>query len=165
MWSWCTDLFLSQGLWWAYNSQGNQYHLCKATTGWKIPAEAQKIIWEHQEGIPKSACSCNCKWNISSFSSFITYYSLQGPWDQERFEQLVMEWVIACDQPFEEVQHPEFFAMMNYMHHSGTSLEIPKHNGIKWHLIKMGNEIIDSVHKMFLVWTYTFLLYTILTME
>jgi len=81
----------------------------------------------------------------------MTYYSLQGPWDQERFEQLIMEWVIVCDQPFEEVQWPELVTIMNYMHHSSTSLKILKHDGIKWHLMKMGDETIDSVCKMFLV--------------
>ena len=82
----------------------------------------------------------------------------QGPWDQEIFEQLVMEWVIACDQPFEEVQRPEFIAMMNYTHHSGTSLKIPKRDGIKRRLMKMGDDTIESVRKMFLVWTHIYLL-------
>lgn len=27
----------------------------------------------------------------------LTYHLLQGPWDQEKFEQLIMEWVIACN--------------------------------------------------------------------
>jgi hypothetical protein len=62
-----------------------------------------------------------------------------------------MEWVIACDQPFEEVERPEFIAMMNYVHHTGTSLKIPKCNGIKLHLIKMGDNTIKDVHNMFLV--------------
>ncbi|KAK0229620.1 hypothetical protein EDD85DRAFT_733696, partial [Armillaria nabsnona] len=26
-----------------------------------------------------------------------------GEWDQEKFETLLAEWIIACDQPFEEV--------------------------------------------------------------
>ncbi|KAF8988020.1 hypothetical protein BDQ17DRAFT_1435252 [Cyathus striatus] len=32
----------------------------------------------------------------------------KGPWDQEQFEQLLASWVITCDQPFEEVEQPEF---------------------------------------------------------
>jgi hypothetical protein len=62
-----------------------------------------------------------------------------------------MEWVIACDQPFEEVERPEFVAMMKYTHHTGTSLKIPKHDGIKWCLMKMGDDTIQNVHKMFSV--------------
>jgi hypothetical protein len=46
-----------------------------------------------------------------------------------------MEWVIACDQPFEEVERPEFVAMMKYTHHTGTSLKIPKRDGIKRRLM------------------------------
>ena len=41
--------------------------------------------------------------------------SSQLPWDQERkFEQLLIEWVVACDQPFDEVEKPEFISMMEY---------------------------------------------------
>ena len=65
-----------------------------------------------------------------------------------------MEWVIACDQPFEEVQRPEFIAMMNYTHHSGTLLKIPKRNGIKRCLMKMGDDTIENVCRMFLVCSY-----------
>ena len=59
---------------------------------------------------------------------------------QEKFEQVLMEWVIACDQPFEEVERPEFVVMMNYTHHTGTPLKIPKRNGIKRRLMKMGDD-------------------------
>ena len=75
----------------------------------------------------------------------------QGPWDQEKFEQVLMEWVIACDQPFEEVERPEFIAMMNYMHHTGTPLKILKCNSIKQCLMKMGNDTIEDICNMFLV--------------
>lgn len=77
--------------------------------------------------------------------------SQQGPWDQEKFEQVVMEWIIACDQPFEEVERPEFITMMNYTHHTGTSLKIPKRDGIKRRLMKMGDDTIKDVQNMFLV--------------
>jgi hypothetical protein len=51
-----------------------------------------------------------------------------------------MEWIIACDQPFEEVERPEFITMMNLTRHNGTSLNIPGRNGIKRRLMKMGDE-------------------------
>jgi len=64
----------------------------------------------------------------------------------------MMEWVIACDQPFEEVERPEFIAMMNYTHRTaGTSLKIPKRDGIKRRLMKMGNDMVEDVRTMFLV--------------
>jgi len=62
-----------------------------------------------------------------------------------------MEWVLACDQPFEEVERPEFIAMMNYTHHTGTPLKIPKRDTIKRRLMKMGDDTIDDVRKMFSV--------------
>jgi hypothetical protein len=62
-----------------------------------------------------------------------------------------MEWVITCDQPFEEVERPEFITMMNYAHHTGTLLKIPKCNGIKLCLMKMGDDTIEDIHNMFLV--------------
>ena len=63
------------------------------------------------------------------------------------------------------VQRPEFIVMMNYMHHSRTTLKIPKCDGIKRRLVKMGDDTIDSVSKMFSVQIYISLLYSILTME
>ena len=62
-----------------------------------------------------------------------------------------MEWVIAHDQLFKEVEKPEFIAMINYTHHTGMLVKIPKRNGIKLSLIKMGDQMIEDVRKMFLV--------------
>ncbi|KAK0240409.1 hypothetical protein EDD85DRAFT_950239 [Armillaria nabsnona] len=31
-----------------------------------------------------------------------------GPWDQEKLKQLLAEWIVTCDQLFEEVDHKEF---------------------------------------------------------
>ena len=76
-----------------------------------------------------------------------------------------MEWIIACDQLFEEVERPGFAAMMNYTHHSGNTLKIPKRDGIKRRLMKMGDDTIDSVRKMFSVRIYISLLHSMLTTE
>ena len=65
-----------------------------------------------------------------------------------------MEWVIACDQPFEKVERPEYIAMMNYTRHAGTLLKILKRDGIKRCLMKMGNDSIKDVHRMFSVWSF-----------
>ena len=60
-----------------------------------------------------------------------------------------MEWIVTCDQPFEEVERPEFIAMMNYMHHNGSPVNIPGRNGIKQRLMKMGDETLVDIHRMF----------------
>jgi hypothetical protein len=75
----------------------------------------------------------------------------QGPWDQETFEQLLTEWIVACDQPFDEVEKPEFVTMMNFVRHTGSPLKIPKRDGIKRRAMKMGEEIIEGVREMFMV--------------
>jgi hypothetical protein len=63
-----------------------------------------------------------------------------------------MEWIITCDQPFDKVEKPEFTAMMSYMHHqTGSLLKIPKCDGIKWCLMKMGDDTVKEVHEMFSV--------------
>ncbi|KAF8219965.1 hypothetical protein L208DRAFT_785578 [Tricholoma matsutake] len=74
-----------------------------------------------------------------------------GPWDQEKFEQHLAEWIVACYQPFDEVEKPEFVAMMNFTHHTGSPLKIPQCNAIKQHVMKMGKETIEGVREMFSV--------------
>ncbi|KAF8987111.1 hypothetical protein BDQ17DRAFT_1435834 [Cyathus striatus] len=43
--------------------------------------------------------------------------------DQEQFERLLAGWVVTCDQPFEEVEWPEFRHLLEYIFR-GTSLKI-----------------------------------------
>jgi hypothetical protein len=50
---------------------------------------------------------------------------MQGPWDQEKFEWLLTEWIVACDQPFDEVEKEEFVKMITYAHHPQSSIHLP----------------------------------------
>ena len=54
-----------------------------------------------------------------------TQVSFQGPFDATKFGHLLTEWVVACDQPFDEVEKPEFISMVQYAHHSKTKLNLP----------------------------------------
>ena len=81
----------------------------------------------------------------------ISFINQQGPWDQEKFKQYLKEWIIACDQPFNKVEKPEFITMMNYTHQSGSPLKIPQCNTIKQRVMKMGEDTIEGVCEMFLV--------------
>ena len=83
------------------------------------------------------------------FSLFMTLK--KGPWNQEKFERLLTEWIVECDQPFEEVERPEFIAMMNAARHTYSPLKIPKREAIKWCVMKMGEETIEGVREMFSV--------------
>jgi hypothetical protein len=46
-----------------------------------------------------------------------------GDWSQEKFEDLLAKWLVACDQPFEDVEKPEFKVFVEYTHRG--SLHIP----------------------------------------
>ena len=46
-----------------------------------------------------------------------------------KFEKLLVEWIVACDQPFDEVEKPEFVLMMEY-NWDPTKFSLPKQDGI-----------------------------------
>jgi len=77
--------------------------------------------------------------------------TLQGPWDQDKFEQLLTEWVVACNQPFDEVEKPKFVNLMEYTHCARDSFKMLKRDGIKHRIMKKGDEMIEGNHEMFLV--------------
>jgi len=52
------------------------------------------------------------------------------------------------------VEKPEFITLMNFTHHTGGLLKIPQCDAIKRRVMKMGEETIEGVCKMFLVLSY-----------
>ncbi|KAK0437090.1 uncharacterized protein EV420DRAFT_1487276 [Desarmillaria tabescens] len=72
-----------------------------------------------------------------------------GAWDQKKFETLLIEWIIACDQPFEEVKCPEFRRLLEYTHHPSLSLHIPSADTIQWKIMKMRDELTKSLRVFF----------------
>ena len=62
-----------------------------------------------------------------------------------------MEWIVACDQPFDEVDKPEFQAMLNYAHHLSPNIKIPHRDAIKCCIMRMGEDNIELTRKMFKV--------------
>jgi len=85
----------------------------------------------------------SCCQNLFLFLSMV-----QEVWDQENFEQLIAEWVVACDQPFEEVDKPEFLDMLAYTHHSSPSLKIPHQDAIKCQIMRMGEDSVELMKEM-----------------
>lgn len=71
----------------------------------------------------------------------------QANWDQETFEQLLTEWMVACDQPFEEVNQLEFCRLLEYTHLQ-PSLHIPHCQSVKRCVMKMGEDTVNNVKKM-----------------
>ena len=102
-------------------------------------ARLLKSKWKHQRYIEE----------VIFYIYFLTFF--KGPWDQEKFEQLIAEWIVACDQPFDEVDKSEFRAMLNYAHHPSPNIKIPHRDAIKRRVMRMGEDNTESTRKMFKV--------------
>ncbi|SJL18443.1 uncharacterized protein ARMOST_22032 [Armillaria ostoyae] len=73
-----------------------------------------------------------------------------GEWDQEKFKRLLLEWIVACDQPFEEVERPEFWSLLIYTHHPAPEpLNIPSRTTVQRKIMKMGEDVVSSLRQMF----------------
>ncbi|KAJ7440564.1 hypothetical protein B0H11DRAFT_1669251, partial [Mycena galericulata] len=44
----------------------------------------------------------------------------RGDFSQDVFNTLLAEYLVACDQPFDTVDKPEFIRLMEYTHHGST---------------------------------------------
>ena len=83
--------------------------------------------------------------------------TLKGGFVQEEFENLLTEWIVACDQPFDEVDKQPFCKLLQYVHRPSTkSLRIPHRTAVWTRIMKMGEDTVDSVKKMFLVGYYIY---------
>lgn len=68
-------------------------------------------------------------------------------WDQKKFETLLTEWMVVCDQPFEEVDRPEFRELLAYTHFR-PSLRIPHRGTLRNRVMKMGEDTVAGVRKL-----------------
>ena len=57
---------------------------------------------------------------------------------------------MACDQPFTEVENPEFIAAMGYGRTS-SNFTLPKKDGIRRRVMKLGEEVVEETKAMFAV--------------
>lgn len=57
--------------------------------------------------------------------------------------------MVACDQPFDEVEKPEFIAAMSYGRNGKFTL--PKRDGVRRRVMKLGDETVEQLKKMFAV--------------
>jgi hypothetical protein len=62
-----------------------------------------------------------------------------------------VEWIIACDQPFDEVEKPKFINMLQYVHCSPMNLKLPSRDGIRRRVMKLGEETVEGTQEMFKV--------------
>ncbi|KAF5374248.1 hypothetical protein D9758_004531 [Tetrapyrgos nigripes] len=68
-----------------------------------------------------------------------------------QFKDLLVKWIVACDQPFSEVEQQEFIDLMQYVHHSGGALHIPKKDAVCCKVLKLGKKTMKEMKEMFLV--------------
>ena len=58
--------------------------------------------------------------------------------------------MVACDQPFEEIEKQEFIAAMSYGRTGKFTL--PKRDGVQRQVMKLGEENVEHIKAMFAVW-------------
>ena len=66
----------------------------------------------------------------------------------ETFKRYLAEWVVACDQPFEEVERPEFRRLLEYTHMGSKPLSIPHRTALKDRIVKMGKTTVEGIQKL-----------------
>ena len=69
--------------------------------------------------------------------------------------RLVVEWQVACDQPFDEVHKPEFQHMIEYL---PPGVYIPHQDAMQHLIMKLGEETIQGIKDMIEVCIYLCLL-------
>ncbi|KAK6977279.1 Transposase-like protein [Favolaschia claudopus] len=74
----------------------------------------------------------------------------RGDFSQEVFNTLLAQYIVACDQPFDTVEKPEFIRLMEYTHHgSSLNFSIPGRTAITSRIMKMGEDTVAGTRKMF----------------
>lgn len=68
--------------------------------------------------------------------------------DMETFERHLAEWVVASDQPFEEVERPEFRCLLGYTYMGPKPLNIPHRTVLKDRIMKMGKSTVKAIQKL-----------------
>jgi hypothetical protein len=58
---------------------------------------------------------------------------------------LLIRWIVACDQPFEEVERPEFKALLQYVRGASHTLPIPSATTVKRHVMAMGRQMEEEL--------------------
>jgi hypothetical protein len=58
--------------------------------------------------------------------------------------------MVTCDQPFDEVEKPEFIAAMSYGK-SSSKFTLPKRDGVRRRVMKLGDEAVEETKAMFAV--------------
>ena len=139
--SWCSNSIWS----WNFVVDSNPWLQMRSSTH-LVKSHLSPIHWQtggahcyYQGGICEIECSSNGRLLVLPITN-----------DQSKFEWLFIKWVVTCDQPFDEVQKPEFISMMEYGQYPKT-LFLPKRDGVCQRVIKLGEETIQETKDIFAV--------------
>jgi hypothetical protein len=70
----------------------------------------------------------------------------QEPWNQQKFEELLMKFIVATDQPFTLTKEQSFRDLLQCTHHYATaSLKIPGPTTVKSRVMELGAEVIEGL--------------------
>lgn len=72
-------------------------------------------------------------------------------WDQGEFERLLVRWIVATDQPFEEVERVEFKELLEYTHRE--AIQFPSLSTVRRRIMKQGIDTVASIQQMVKVCT------------
>jgi hypothetical protein len=77
---------------------------------------------------------------------------------------LVIKWIIACNQPFDEVENPEYIAMMSYGR-DPSKFSLPKKDGVQRRAMKLGEDTIEATKAMFsVIFIYSYVICGVLSL-
>jgi hypothetical protein len=75
----------------------------------------------------------------------------QKPFDYAVWEEKLIDYIIASNQPFTEVESEEFIDFIQYTHQNTTNLKLPSATTVQRRVFKMSEKTIDELRAVFKV--------------
>jgi len=72
-------------------------------------------------------------------------------WDPKEFCRLLYEWLVACDQPFQEVEWPEFHRLLQCVWFCSAELDILSAWTACHNIMEMGKDLMRDLKVFFAV--------------
>jgi hypothetical protein len=75
----------------------------------------------------------------------LIYFQQETEFDVKTWENLLVRWIAACDQPFEDVEKPEFKALLKYTRGASHQLQIPSATTVKRRIMDLGKQMEEEL--------------------
>jgi hypothetical protein len=118
-----------------------------------LQADYLKIIEANTTGIKEVFEKQRAKSTVHHFFGYtvlLTIFHCLGTLGPRKFKQLLIKWMVTCDQPFTEVENPEFIVAMSYGR-TYSKFTLPKKDGVCRQGMKLGEEVVKETKAMFSV--------------